>query len=248
MKITSKLLICSALVALSAPAFAGNASDGHADHTKPAAAQTAPAADAKAGEAAKTEVKKPVVNPVRAAYNRVMHKMHHAMAITYTNNADVDFVRAMIPHHQGAIDMANLELKYGKSEELRKLAKNIISAQELEIDMMKNWLRGRIGVEKDAKGMQKVAYKGKKDSRATAEFKKINAAMDKGMKLPAKGCADTYFATAMIAHHQAAIDMAWVLKREGDEPELRAMLDDIIRSQGQEIEQMQDWLANHKMK
>jgi uncharacterized protein (DUF305 family) len=46
----------------------------------------------------------------------------------------------MIPHHQGAVEMAKVELKYGKDAKLRKLAKDIIAAQEKEIAFMKQWL------------------------------------------------------------------------------------------------------------
>lgn len=67
-------------------------------------------------------------------------KMHKDMAIEFTGNADKDFVRGMIAHHQGAIDMAKVELEYGKDAEIRKLAEDIIAAQEGEIRQMKAWL------------------------------------------------------------------------------------------------------------
>ena len=75
------------------------------------------------------------------AYEMSMHKMHQDMDIEYTGNADVDFVRGMIPHHQGAIDMAKVELEHGTDPAIRKLAHGVIKAQEGEIKMMNKWLK-----------------------------------------------------------------------------------------------------------
>ena len=73
-----------------------------------------------------------------------MAKMHEdSMGMAYTGDADIDFVRAMIPHHQGAIDMAEVELKYGRDPAIKKLAEEIIKAQQNEIAMMKAWLKGK---------------------------------------------------------------------------------------------------------
>lgn len=67
-------------------------------------------------------------------------RMHTDMAITYSDNADVDFAKGMIPHHQGAIDMAKIVLEHGSDPEIRKLAEEIIAAQEGEIAWMQAWL------------------------------------------------------------------------------------------------------------
>jgi uncharacterized protein (DUF305 family) len=74
------------------------------------------------------------------AFAEANAKMHKDMAVPLTGNADVDFVQGMIPHHQGAIDMAKIVLEHGKDPEIRKLAEEVIAAQEGEIAMMKAWL------------------------------------------------------------------------------------------------------------
>jgi Domain of unknown function (DUF305) len=73
-----------------------------------------------------------------------MDKMHMAMeAVKRSGNSDVDFVRLMIPHHQAAIDMAKTQLLYGKDLQMRRLAQEIITDQQLEIELMQRWLKQR---------------------------------------------------------------------------------------------------------
>jgi uncharacterized protein (DUF305 family) len=68
------------------------------------------------------------------------HKMMEAMhAVTMTGDPDKDFVAMMLPHHQGAVDMAKVELQYGRDPKLRALAEEIVEAQEKEIAEMKDW-------------------------------------------------------------------------------------------------------------
>ena len=80
------------------------------------------------------------VSPADKALMNSMTKMNQGMNVRPTGDSDRDFVTMMIPHHQGAIDMAKVELQYGKDPAMRKLARTIIAAQEREIAEMKRWL------------------------------------------------------------------------------------------------------------
>ena len=116
------ILLASLLIAATTPSFA-QTSHG----TMPMGAGT-PAA----------EPSQPTAEP---SMMQSMTKMNQAMSSApMTGNADHDFVVMMIPHHQGAIDMANYELQHGKDPELRKLAHDIVAAQDKEIAVMKRWL------------------------------------------------------------------------------------------------------------
>lgn len=80
-------------------------------------------------------------SPATTDFMMAMTKMHKPMMDGIMDkDVDVAFIKGMIPHHQGAIDMAEIELKYSKNPQLRKLAEEIIANQKKEIKYMKEWL------------------------------------------------------------------------------------------------------------
>ncbi len=85
----------------------------------------------------------PPTTDAAKAYEAAAQKMHKDMASDYTNDVDVDFVRGMIPHHQGAIDQAEILLKHSTNPRLRRLAGGIIASQRREIRFMEKWLKAR---------------------------------------------------------------------------------------------------------
>ena len=81
-------------------------------------------------------------NPVWSELQASMEKMHAATkSAEPTGNNDADFVKLMIPHHQAAIDMAKTQLLYGKDPQMRRLAQEIITDQQSEIELMNLWLK-----------------------------------------------------------------------------------------------------------
>lgn len=123
---TFKIAAASAALIAASLAFAGPALAQHQHHSGHGAAP------ASSKDSAAT-----------TAYKAANEKMHKGMEIPFSGDADVDFVRGMIPHHQGAIDMAKVVLAHGKDPALKTLANNIIAEQEKEIAMMREWLKAR---------------------------------------------------------------------------------------------------------
>ena len=78
--------------------------------------------------------------PWAMAYDAANAVMHEGMAITYSDNPDLDFARAMLAHHQGAVAMAQIQLQHGTDPEMRALAQAIIDAQAAEIAQMQAFI------------------------------------------------------------------------------------------------------------
>lgn len=166
------------------------------------------------------------------AYLQSMEHMHHGMnQAAYIANPDAAFNAGMIPHHQGAVAMAEIELKYGQNPTMRQLAKNIIASQQAEIDAMLQWL----------KQYPSPTLAAGKTAPHTQAYMALNQhhAMAHAARHPNP---DVAFAQAMIPHHQGAIDMAKIQLRYGNDPTTRKLAETIIAAQQPEIDLMQNWL------
>ena len=119
---TRSVVLAAALSALPTLALAQGAHGGHSGHSTPAQTAQTPSA------------------PSTQGYRQANETMHRNMDITFSGDSDVDFVRSMIPHHQGAIDMAKVALQHAKDEQIRKWATDVIREQEREIAEMQAWL------------------------------------------------------------------------------------------------------------
>jgi len=80
-------------------------------------------------------------SPYASDYNKVNAEMHKGMNVYDKGDPDVYFVESMLAHHIGAVEMAEVQLKYGMDDEMRQLARDIIATQDIEIKMMKQWLK-----------------------------------------------------------------------------------------------------------
>jgi uncharacterized protein (DUF305 family) len=167
------------------------------------------------------------------SYEKAMVDFMAGMKTPLTGKPDIDFVQGMIPHHQGAIDMAKVALQYGKDAEVKTLAENVIKAQEGEIAVMKAWL-GKID--------QSVLVS---DPKSTTGNEQAMATMMKNMAVPYTGDADVDFLKSMIPHHQGAIDMAKVALQFAKAPEVLKLAQDVITAQEGEVTVMMAWLAKN---
>ena len=169
-----------------------------------------------------------------AEYMQSMNTMHEQMmSASHIANPDVAFATGMIAHHQGAIDMAKIQLKYGKDSEMRALAENIIKAQQIEITQMQTWLSKH----KDDKAPTTTAM-------PEMDMKSHDAMMQGIMDSD----PDVAFAKGMIPHHQGAIDMANTELKMGKDKEMLQLAKQIKSAQDPEIKQMQAWLDSKKTK
>jgi uncharacterized protein (DUF305 family) len=142
--------------------------------------------------------------------------------------SDERFIDAMVPHHEGAVEMARVALKNAEHEEIRELSRNIISSQQAEIQELK-------AIKKEEFGTSRVPM-----DMSMGQMEGMGMMMDP-QSLADENPFDEAFIDAMIPHHQSAIEMAKVANQESENPRIKELAQDIVGAQKREIEQMKRW-------
>jgi uncharacterized protein (DUF305 family) len=166
--------------------------------------------------------------------------MHHGMTMDLgpaDANYDLRFIDAMIPHHQGAVEMAKEAQQKSQRPEIKKLADEIIKAQNQEISQMKQWRTAWY----PKQGAEAVAYDAQQKKTVPMSSQQMQAMM-MNMDLGAADAEfDLRFINAMIPHHEAAVVMAKDAAQKSQRPEIKKLAQEIIKAQDTEINQMKQW-------
>lgn len=156
------------------------------------------------------------------------------------NDADVAFAQGMIPHHQQAVEMAELAADRAASGDVRQLAADIEAAQAPEIELLTTWLE-EWGAEVPADGMDHGDM-GHGDSGSALSG--MMTEDDMTTLADAQGNEfDEAFVTMMVVHHEGAVQMARTQVAEGADEAAIEMAETIISTQGAEIAAMKRMLA-----
>ncbi|MBE9035043.1 DUF305 domain-containing protein [aff. Roholtiella sp. LEGE 12411] len=166
--------------------------------------------------------------------------MNHSMAMNLgpaDANYDLRFIDAMTPHHQGAAVMANVAQQKSKRPEIKKLAGEIIKAQNQEITQMKQWRTAWY----PKAGDKPMAYDAKMGHAMEMSPEQMQAMMMNIDLGAADAEFDLRFINAMIPHHEAAVVMAKDALQKSQRPEIKNLAQEIIKAQNAEINQMKQW-------
>jgi uncharacterized protein (DUF305 family) len=141
-----------------------------------------------------------------------------------TVSTEEEFIAGMIPHHQEAVDTANIIVAKTQNAELKKIATDIVSAQKIEITLLNSWMKGWY-----PSSTLKISY--------MPMMRDLTKLSDHDL--------DDGFMEDMIKHHEGAIYMAEKVLEVSQRPEIVKMANDIIRTQNAEISKFKELLGNH---
>ena len=153
-----------------------------------------------------------------------------------TGDFDLDFANMMIMHHQGAIDMSEVEIAKGADAQLKTLAQNIITAQKSEIERLQQFI----------KSYKMTETKKETDEMHNELSETMKAGMEKMRSMPMTGNTDKDYAAMMIPHHESAVTMAKNELSHGKELGLKKMAQQMIADQNKEIAEFKSWIDKQK--
>ena len=154
--------------------------------------------------------------------------MARQMVMENGKYSDRRFIDAMVPHHQGAIAMAEIALKNAQHEEIIQLSRKIISSQQAEIEELKS-------IKQEEFGTSNVPMELNQE-----QMRSMGMMMDP-QQLANKEPFDKAFIDAMIPHHRSATEMAEVASEKSENARIKELAGDVINAQKREIEQMKQW-------
>ena len=151
--------------------------------------------------------------------------MGRMQSMQMTGDFDVDFANMMVEHHQGALDMSQIEVSHGKNEKVKAKAQEIIAKQQKEQQDLKNFV---------------ASYKPSGMKHGEGELQKsMTKAMDKAKAMKMTGDVDKDFVEMMILHHQHGIEMSKMEIKNGMSAKLKQMTKKDIASQEKDIKELQ---------
>ncbi|MEG4224781.1 DUF305 domain-containing protein [Microcoleus sp. N9_B2] len=168
------------------------------------------------------------------------HGMNHNMSMDLgpaDANYDLRFIDGMTVHHQGAVNMAKEVLNKSKRPEMKKIANEMIAAQNREINQMKEWRKAWYA-KADNTPMAYHAQMGHMMAMTPEQMQSMMMSMDLGA---ADDQFDLRFLNAMIPHHEGALVMAEDALKKSKRPEMKKLSEEILTSQKQEIQPMKEW-------
>ena len=154
--------------------------------------------------------------------------MARQMVMQNGKYSDERFIDAMVTHHQGAIEKAEVDLEGAEHEEIKDLSRNIVSTQQAEIEELKS-------IKKEEFGTSRVPMEMSKE-----QMRSMGMMMDPQHLAQSKPF-DAAFIDAMIPHHRSAIYMAQVANQESENQRIKKLAGNIVSAQKGEIEQMKQW-------
>ena len=176
----------------------------------------------------KTEGKEGMKGMNHGGMNHGSGSMGSGMVMENGKYSDRAFIDAMVPHHQGAVDMAQVALDNAKHREVKALAEDIVSVQETEIEELRT-------IKEEVYGSSEVPTK-----MSAGEMEVMGMAMGP-KELAKQDPFDKAFIDNMIPHHRSAIEMAEVALEKSDNSRLREIARAIVDTQEKEIARMEGW-------